>query len=78
MFKSSSPKQLGKTEFASNWNKAKASLEEMSKRFREFRYSSEGNENYGYWNIFIDDMFSVLTNCEVSVRRGQWEEFVVR
>ena len=54
------PKTAGKTEFYSNLNlKAKASLEELSKRFREFRYSSEGNENYGYWNIFIDDMFSV-------------------
>ena len=67
------PKTAGNTEFSSNWNKAKASLEELSKRFREFRYTSEGNENYGYWNIFIDDiMFSVLTNFEVSVRRGQW------
>ena len=25
-----------------------------------------------------DDMFSFLTNFEVSVRRGQWEEYVVQ
>ena len=72
------PKDGNKTLFVNNWEKAKESLEEVSKAFKKFRSSSEANENYAYWNIFIDDLFSVLTDFELSVRRGEWEEFVVQ
>ena len=62
--------------FSSAWNKNKGLFANLKDRFDEFCTLSEGaNKNFCYWNIFLKDIFPIMSNFELSVRRGDWGLF---
>ena len=62
--------------FQGAWELAKVTLEKLNSAFNEFRKSHNADQNYEYWNLFLDHMYPCIRDFEASVRTGKWELFV--
>lgn len=64
-------------QFIQLWETSKLSLINLKERFYEFCINNNcGNENFVYWNLFIHQIFPILRDHELSVRKGDWDLYV--
>ena len=47
----------------------------LKEAFCKFVSSQESNDNYRYWNVFNNEIYSTSRNFELSVRKGDWKLF---
>ena len=71
------PETSEESNFSSAWNENKGLIANLKDRFDEFCTLLEGaSKNFCYWNIFFKGISPIMSNFELSVRRGDWGLFL--
>lgn len=63
-------------EFQCLWESTTISLRSLHSAFKEFRQSQNADENFAYWNLFLDYLYPCFRDFESSVRSGNWKLFL--
>ena len=62
--------------FQNAWEMATLSVQQLRSAFKSFKQSNNGNQNFEFWDIFLDFMYPCIRDFESSVRCGKWELFL--
>ena len=62
--------------FSSSWESYKSALSKLKHNFQEFQLSNCGNENFMFWNVYLLEIFPILRDFELPVRKGDFNLYL--
>ena len=55
---------------------AKTSISDIQNLFYQFKQSGESNENFRYWNLYLNFFYPAMRDFEFAVRTGDFDFFL--